>query len=45
MTWRNNDYRMCKGENIVYGGNIKVVAIGEIYEASRGEGTFLPKIS
>jgi len=30
---------MYKGENIVYGGNIKVVAVGEIYEASRGPST------
>ena len=36
---------MCKGENVVYGGNIKVLGIGEIYEASRGKGTFLPQVS
>jgi len=33
---------MYKGENIMYGGNTKVVAIGEIYEVSRGEDRILP---
>jgi len=33
-----------RGKNIVYGGNIKVAAIGEIYEASRGEDRVLPQV-
>jgi hypothetical protein len=35
---------MYKGEKIVYGGNIKVVAIDEIYEALRGEDRVLPQV-
>jgi hypothetical protein len=36
---------MYKGKNIVYGGNIKVVAVGEIYEASRSEDRVLPQVT
>jgi len=35
---------MYNGENIVYGGNNKVVAIGEIYEVSRGKDRNLPQV-
>jgi hypothetical protein len=35
---------MYKGESIVYGGNIKVVAIGEIHGPSRAEDRVLPQV-